>query len=50
MPQRSIQEVLKDHTERWMTVPGVVGTAVGECEGEPCLTVYVAEKSDALAA
>ena len=31
-----------------MTVPGVVGTAVGEFEGEPCITVYVAEKTKAL--
>ena len=28
-----------------MSVPGVVGVAIGEYGGEPCLTVYVAEKT-----
>ncbi|MFH1559848.1 MAG: hypothetical protein ABID84_00315 [Chloroflexota bacterium] len=28
-----------------MRLPGVVGTALGEWEGEPCIKVYVVEKT-----
>ena len=45
MPTRSIQEVLKEHTDAWMALPGVVGTAIGEIKGEPCIKVFVAEKT-----
>lgn len=26
-----------------MALPGIVGTAIGECDGEPCFKVYAAE-------
>ena len=45
MPTRSIQEVLEERTDAWMALPGVVGTAIGEIEGEPCIKVFVAEES-----
>ncbi|MEW6750724.1 MAG: hypothetical protein AB1505_07070 [Candidatus Latescibacterota bacterium] len=41
-PRRSIEAVLQDSTERWMALPGVVGTSLGQCQGEPCIKVYVA--------
>jgi len=41
----TIEEVLKEHTEQLMCVPGVVGTAIGTCTGSPCIKVYVREKS-----
>ena len=50
MPPRPIQEVLKEHTAGWMAIDGVVGTAVGEFEGRPCIKVFVAEKTEELAA
>lgn len=49
MPPRTIQEVLQEHTERWMGTAGVVGTAIGESEGRPCIKVFVAEKTEELA-
>lgn len=49
MPAKTIQDVLQEHTEGWMAMPGVVGTALGESEGRPCIKVFVAEKTQELA-
>ena len=48
MQQRPIEMVLKEHTDSLMSLPGVVGTAQGECEGKPCIKVLVAAKTFAL--
>ena len=45
MAETTIQEVLKQHTDRLMSIPGVVGTAIGECDGSPCIKVLVVKKS-----
>jgi hypothetical protein len=50
MPQRRIEEVLSDHTNRLLAVPGVVGTARGLCDGRPCIKVYVVKKTPELLA
>lgn len=31
-----------------MALPGVVGTALGLCDGEPCIRVFLANASDAV--
>jgi hypothetical protein len=41
MQQKTIEAVLQEHTDALMSLPGVVGTAQGECVGEPCIKVYV---------
>lgn len=46
MPRRNIREVLKRHTDSLMSIPGVVGTAQGECEGKPCIKVFVTKKTE----
>jgi hypothetical protein len=38
---KTIEEVLKTHTKYLMSIPGVVGTGEGSCEGRPCIKVYV---------
>ena len=43
MPARSIDVVLAAHTDSLMALPGVVGTAIGLCEGERCIKVLVAD-------
>jgi hypothetical protein len=43
-----IEEVLKRHTDELMSLPGVVGTAIGLCEERPCIKVYVVEKTPEL--
>ena len=42
---RSLDEVLRAHTESLMSVPGVVGIAEGLCDGRPCIKVFVAKKT-----
>ena len=46
---RTVQEVLKAYTPVWMRVPGVVGTAQGEADGQPCILVLVVRKTDRIA-
>ncbi len=48
MTEKTIEEVLQEHTDGLMEMPGVVGTAQGECAGKPCIKVFVAEKTPAL--
>ncbi len=40
--ERSIEEVQEAFTREWMDLPGVVGTGIGLCEGQPCIKVFVA--------
>jgi hypothetical protein len=40
---RSIEEVLAAHTDSLLALPGVVGTAIASCEGEPCIKVLLAD-------
>lgn len=49
MTDKAVQDVQEEHTAEWMAVPGVVGTAVGEQDGAPCIRVLVARKTDAVA-
>src|SRR6266571_70195 len=42
---KSIEAVLAAHTDSLMKLPGVVGTALGLCEGERCIKVLVADSS-----
>jgi hypothetical protein len=48
MVQKPIEEVLKRHTNRLMSIPGVSGTAQSLCEGQSCIKVYVIEKTPEL--
>jgi len=48
MPEKPIEEVLKEHTNDLMSLPGVVGTAQGLCSGKPCIKVLVAKKTSDL--
>ena len=48
MPEKTIREVLREHTDSLMSVPGVVGTAEGERAAQPCIKVFVAKKTPEL--
>ena len=48
MVQKPIDEVLKEHTNMLMSIPGVVGTAQSVCEGQPCIKVFVSKKTENL--
>jgi hypothetical protein len=45
MAAETIKEVLKKHTKDLMSMPGVVGTGQGLCEGKPCIKILVIEKT-----
>jgi hypothetical protein len=45
VPVRPLEEVLRERTDRFMAVPGVVGIAEGLCDGRPCIKVLVVKKT-----
>lgn len=45
MAEKTIEQVLAAHTAGWMSLPGVVGTAIGRRSGRPCLRIMVVEKT-----
>lgn len=47
VPPKSIEEVLAVHTDSLMALPGVVGTAIGLCDGTPCIHVFVTDTATA---
>ena len=48
MQKKSIQLVLREHTDSLMALPGVVGTAQGQRDGKPCIKVFVDTITSAL--
>jgi hypothetical protein len=48
MPDTPIDMVLDRNTDWLMAITGVSGTGVGECEGRPCIRVYVARDTPEL--
>lgn len=45
MAPRSISEVLDDHVDRLISIPGVSGAGIGDCSGTPCIKVFVIKKT-----
>lgn len=43
IPGESIKEVLKRHTEKLMSIQGVIGTGEGRENGTPCIRVFVSK-------
>src|SRR2546427_3881689 len=44
---RTMEAVLAAHTDSLMALPGVVGTAIGLCDGAPCIRVFFADSGAA---
>ncbi len=44
MPERTIEQVQEEHTDDWMAIPGVEGTAIGLFEGKPCIKIFTSLK------
>ena len=40
VPEKTIEQVLNEKTDEWMTIPGVVGTAIGIFEDSSCIKVF----------
>jgi len=48
MPRANIEEILKKHADKLMSLPGVVGVAQGESKGVLCIRVFVVRETSAL--
>jgi hypothetical protein len=48
MQRKPIEAVLREHTDGLMSLPGVVGTGQGLCDGQPCIKVFVVKKTPEL--
>ncbi len=48
MPERTIEQVQEEHTDEWMAIPGVEGTAIGLFEGKPCIRIFTSRKPQQL--
>ena len=48
MPQRSIEQILKDNTGKWLAIPGVEGAAIGLFEGKPCIRIFTSSNTQEL--
>jgi hypothetical protein len=46
MAGKTIQQVQEEHTPAWLALPGVVGTAIGQCNGRPCILVLAAANTE----
>ena len=46
MPGKTIEQVQQEHTKAWMAMPGVVGTAIGQSKGKPCILVLTASNTE----
>ena len=43
MSKHTIEEILQKNTNKWMKIPGVVGTALGICNNKPCIKIFVTQ-------
>ena len=50
MLQKTIEQVQQEHTDEWMAIPGVEGTAIGLFDNKPCITIFSSIKADELRA
>ena len=48
MPERTIEQVQQTHTDEWMAIPGVEGTAIGLFKGKSCIKVFSSVKAQKL--
>jgi len=48
MPEPTIEQVHAKHTDEWMAIPGVQGTAIGMSEGTPCILILSSVKASQL--
>ena len=48
MAKKTIEKVLREHSGRLMSIPGVVGTAEGLKDGRPCVKVLIIQKTPEL--
>lgn len=40
VPGKTIEQVLKDNTSKWMAIQGIEGAAIGVCNDQPCIKIF----------
>ena len=45
MPEKTIEQVQEEHTDEWMAIPGVEGTAIGLFKGKPCIKILTSSRA-----
>jgi len=48
MAGKTIEKVQEAHTDEWMAIDGVEGTAIGLFEGKPCIKIFSSKKAEEL--
>jgi hypothetical protein len=48
MSGKTIEQVRKEHTYDWMSIPGVEGTAIGLFEDKQCIKIFSSIKAEQL--
>ncbi|MFC1953604.1 hypothetical protein ACFLWR_05705 [Chloroflexota bacterium] len=49
MTKKKIGDIIKEHADKLMVLPGVVGIGAGESQGKPCILIFVQdEEADSL--
>jgi hypothetical protein len=48
MTIEQVKKIQAAHEDEWMSLPGVEGVGIGECDGVPCIKIFVSEKTDAV--
>ncbi len=48
MAGRTIEQVQEAHTDEWMAIPGVEGTAIGLFKGRPCIKILASVRPEKL--
>jgi hypothetical protein len=41
LAMKPIEQVQREHEADWLALPGVEGVGVAECDGKPCLKVFI---------
>ena len=46
MPSKTIEQVFKDNTSKWLDTPGIEGMAIGMCNDQPCIKIFTSARPD----
>jgi hypothetical protein len=50
MSSKTIEQVQQEHTDAWMAIDGVEGTAIGLSEGKPCIKILASVPAEQIRA
>lgn len=46
MPSKTIEQVLKENTSKWLDIPGIEGAAIGMCKDQLCIKIFTSTLPD----